>query len=55
MKSEIEMVMENNDTKIMILSMKSNPAADSIEIFRRKPKRKAENVVKSALSLIIDP
>jgi len=55
MKSEIDIVIENSAVKIMILSIRSNPLEDSIEMFNRKPNRKAENVVKSALSLIIDP
>ena len=55
MKSETEMVMENNATKRMILSIRSKVFGYEIEIFNRKPNRKAENVVKSALSRIIDP
>ena len=55
MKSEIDTVMENSATKRMILSKRSKILGDEIEIFNRKPNRKAENVVKRALSLIIDP
>ena len=55
MKSTADMVIENKDTKRTILSIKIKLFEGLIAMFRRKPNRKAEKVVKIAFSLNTDP
>ena len=55
MKSTADIVMENRDIKIMILSRKIKLLDGLIAIFNKNPNRKTENVVKIAFSLNNDP
>ena len=55
MKSTADVVMENNATKIVILSIKIKLAGGLIEMFNTNPNRNTEKVVKMALSLNSDP
>jgi hypothetical protein len=54
-KSETDIVIENNAIKRMILSIRTKPAEELIEIFNRNPNRKPEKDVKIALSLNTAP
>lgn len=55
MKSTADIVIENNDIRIMILSRKIKLFEGLIAMFNKNPNRKAENVVKIAFSLNTEP
>ena len=55
MKSTADIVIENKDIKIMILSRKIKFFEGLIAMFNKNPNRKAENVVKIAFSLNTAP
>ncbi len=55
MKSTADIVIENNDIKTMILSMKIKLFEGLIAMFSKNPNRNAENVVKIAFSLNTEP
>ena len=50
MKRTADTVIENRAIKRMILSMRTKPAAELIEMFSKNPNRKTEKVVRIALS-----
>lgn len=54
-KSTAEIVIENKATKSMILSSRIKFLEVFMEIFSKKPNKKAEKVVNTALSLNTDP
>jgi len=55
MKSTAEIVIENRAINNMILSIRIKLFEGLIDMFSKNPNRNAENVVKTALSLISDP
>jgi hypothetical protein len=55
MNSTADTVMENRAIKRMILSKRIKLFAGLIDMFNKNPNKKAEKVVKTALSLINDP
>ena len=55
MKSTADIVIENKDIKMMILSMKIKFFEGLIAIFNKNPNRKTEKVVKIAFSLNTEP
>ena len=55
MKNTADIVIENNDIKRMILSMKIKLFEELIAMFSKNPNRKAEKVVKIAFSLNTEP
>ena len=54
-KRTADIVIENSATKSMILSIRIKPFEGLIDMLSKNPNRNAENVVKTALSLISDP
>lgn len=55
MKSTADIIIENKDIRIMILSRKIKLWDGLIAIFSKNPNRKTENVVKIAFSLNTEP
>lgn len=55
MNKTADMVIENNDIKSMILSMKIKFFGGLIAMFNKNPNKNAEKVVKIAFSLNTEP
>jgi hypothetical protein len=55
MNSTADIVMENNDIRRMILSIRIKLFEGLIAMFSKNPNRKAEKVVKIAFSLNTEP